>query len=714
MKRPLPLFFFIVLLCVFAAETFAEMGYSEPATHFDEIENPTADDLLELPSPTLDDFNRLSLEEQQQFLLMEYNTEFAAAYVSTSDFKSKNDRVIGQQYYAEDPQHINDDPGGFTTFLQEEGVTISLTGQVIDYDEKGNLYGNNQKINLNALKNSPAAEHYRIVVDKNNDLVLYTLAGKDPVFFTGALDVHNSGRFILRDGTINQVAVKDAYFLEFDAGEIVGGTVTAYDGIRFAAPTVIKTRDYGYIVMLDEATLASVAPETNVRVEGSIRVEDYNQIGGTLTVPARSGLFVNNIAVASSGPEGVTPENIEVRFGDASSTEMGTTFVRFTDDSIMLNGYTARIGFSAKDYVAGKDLIHELDVILVSGLGTTTLSTGGMGITISGKRSIALISGELYTVKEGKVYKSIDGEAAPLEGGELPSDGLGTNIGVPVHFIPEEEGGVALTLENELTSLYDETGKATVRGTMYAVADLATYELAGDVEGMQERLDAINQKLQKGEGASVEDQEFLLALYSAVSVGGYVKAGPNAGTALHHYFTGDGEQLEIDSDMFENSKIVGYAKKSMEEEILSQVKSGAAEGSFSSFSCDCIEEGTVSHKEVKEGELYTAKDGIILEGGIISTFSRADPDLFYTNHNFPLAVQWEKKPDGTIEATWSVDDPYDFKRSFVKGYEHIALPVLFSDETVKVTDGIAAAMGTEVGLAKPFNVHTEWKTTLLR
>lgn len=713
--------FLIILFAIFAAQTFAEIDYSDPdpATDFEEIENPTADDLLQVPNPTLDDFNRLSFEEQQQYLLIEYNTEFAAAYVSTSDFISKNDRVIAQQFYAEEPQHINDDPDGFSAFLKQEGVAITLIGEVIDYDEKGNLYGNNQKINLNALKKSPAGEEYRIVVDKNNNIVLYTEYGKDSVSFTGTLEVHDSGRFILREGTINGISVKEGYYLEFDdQGELAGGTVTEYGGIRFAEPTVIKTREEGSILTLEDAALASVAPETSIKVEGHVVVEDYNAIKGTILVPAEAALVVNNIAVLAVAPEELIGEDVEVRFGDTSSTELGTTFVRFTDKAIMLNGQFVRLGFSAQDFVAGKEIAHEFDVLLAPVFGTTTLSTDGTGITISGRRTAALIGDELYSIKDGKAYKVIEGEHEPLQIGELQSDGPGTNIDVPVHFIPEEEGGVALTLKNELTSLYEETGKPTVRGSVIAALDLAEYELTGDAEGMQKRLDAIDRKLQTGQGISVEDQEFLLSLYGSVATGGFVIAGPNAGAALGHYFSGNGEELEVDSDMFEDSTIVTHAMSSMEEEIHRQVESGASEGSFSSFSCDCVEEVKLSHVEISEGNMWGVTDGMILEGGIISTYSNIDPDLFYTNHNFPLAVQWEKKPDGTIEATWSVDDPYDFKRTFqtgeVIGHEDIPIPILFSDKTVSLTDGVAAAMGTELGLAKPFNIHSEWETTLIQ
>ncbi len=194
----------------------------------------------------------------------------------------------------------------------------------------------------------------------------------------------------------------------------------------------------------------------------------------------------------------------------------------------------------------------------------------------------------------------------------------------------------------------------------------------------------------KGVGINQEDQEFLVALYGGIAAGGYVKAGPNAGKALNHYFLGNGEQLNVDSTMFEESKTAQRAMGQMANEIQKQQYAGYSTGTVKSRSCDCVHN--------TEGVIGAGKD--------------TDTELYYTNHNYYLDATWEKTPDGETQIVWSVDDLYDFK-----GFgdeEVIILPILGTDKEIQLPDGVAKAMATDLDLAKPFIVHAEWEWRIMK
>src|SRR3989338_1660378 len=277
---------------------------SQEFQEFDEIENPTADDLFTLSNPTIDDFSRLNADEQQQYLLVVYNTDFAAQYLAENGVATKSDRIIAEEYYTESPSHINDDPEGFIEYMKASGVDIVLKGPVADYDT-GTLSGTNQKINLNSFKNSPAHDDYRILVAADGNLLLQTKAGGRGVQFTGTLQPQSTGSFRLDSGTINGVAIKNGKDLDFSAdGNIDGGTVTSYGTITFSEPTVVKTE--GKELVLQDAKIKAIAEGSEgsyTMMRGSIVIEDYNTIDGQIKIASGKTLTVNSITLkAKSEP----------------------------------------------------------------------------------------------------------------------------------------------------------------------------------------------------------------------------------------------------------------------------------------------------------------------------------------------------------------------------------------------------------------------------
>ena len=713
----------ILVIIIFSALFFlplvvADYYSTDPyGTDFDEIEDPTADDLLGVSDPTINDFQRLSSYEQREYLLIEYNTDFAADFVANSDFSEAEDRMIAEQYYSEDPTHINEDPDNFITYMNQEGIDITISGPVTDYDEKGTLYGNDQSINLNNFKNSPAADMYSIIVTDGGAIELLRKEASISTRFNGDVEVDKQGKFSLKEGYINAYAVKGAKQLEFDEnGDIAAGKVTYYDGITFAEPTTLDTKNGGSTLHVEEAAILSVAPSTNLYIYGSATFADYGAVQGKLTISDISNenyFVVNNMLFTASG------DNVELRFQDDPSQDPHVSYAQISEDTIVLNGASPSVFFNSRDFVAGTGEIHRADTVISPNSGTVTISRKNGRMSITG-REMALQFGDLqsedvalYMTKEGKLYKEVSivdkRGISQLHYTESTSEAfysqLGAELGisVPVDIIVEEGGGVAFSLENEYAALKDGTDKPTILGTHVQAAEIAFAYTQGDTESIQERIDTIAINLEKGVGISKKDQEFLVALYSGISTGGYVKAGPNAGNALNHYFTGNGEQLDVDSKMFEESRNTQEAMNEIEREIAKQQATGQTSGTIKSSSCGCV------HKQVAievdgEDKIVDNTDGVITSG------RETDPELYYTNHNFYLDAAWEQTADGTTKIVWSVDDFYDFKG--FGGEEVIVIPVLGTDEEIQLPDGVARAMARNLDLAKPFNVHAEWETSV--
>ncbi len=698
--------FFLLVFMPFAFSDYPATDYYE--TDFDEIEDPTAEDLQMVLEPTVDDFNRLSFYEQREYLLTEYDTEFAAVFLEDSDFKDVEDRLIAEQYYSENHEHINDNPDLFTAYMEQEGIEITITGPVNDYDEQGNLYGNNQVFNLNNFKNSPAHEEYALVIDPDGTILLSKKDGTNFAMFTGNLKADRTGRFSLKEGTINGYDVREATQLEFnEEGDIAGGKVKEYDGIVFSEPTPIKVNDLG-VLHVEDATILSVQLETDLHISGSAKFSDYNTIQGRLTIPDQEHFIVNNMIFFAKG------DNVELRFREDPSQDPHVSYARISEDAIILNGGSSIVLLNSQNFVTGSKEPKAVDVIIKPKTGTVTISREDDRLSVTGRDMVMRFKDAVYTTEDGKLYKVIGTEreeGKPVQRKELVDETLysklgteaGTSASIDIHV--EEGDGVAFFLEDGYAAFIEEgteQEKPTIVGTVIQGKEIAAAYLTGDVESLQVRIDEIETNLYRGVGIPTEDKEFLLALFGGISVGGYVKIGPNAGTALKHYFTGNGEELEVDSAMFEESKHAQQAMAQMQQEIQRQRDTGATQGTLSSRTCGCTR-SEVAVKTEEDTEIRERTDGVI------TTSVASDPDLFFTSHNYYLDATWHTDYRG-IEIIWSVDDQYDFK-GFV-GNEAINLPLLWTDQELNLPDGVARAMATELDLAKQFNVHAEWQTTM--
>lgn len=359
---------YIILL---VALLYTNIVFAQAITsdEFQGLENPTAHDLLYVTKPTLDDFHKLSPDQQQLYIIMmpKPNSEFTVDYLTTqASFRDAKDQLIAQRYFAEDVNNINQHKDIFEKYMGGKGVSISVAGDVTGFDVKGNLQGKNQVINIEIFKNSPAKDNYNIFVAPDGGISLIPKGSKEQVEFTGELKTAATGRFSLKSGTINGKEIENGYQLTFDNfGEISGGSVTVYNGIQFTESTAIKTtRDgqIGQILQVNNANIISVDEDTVMYIHGSTTIEDYDAVEGKLIVPKGKKLTINNVEVSA------TTENVEVRIAEPgwfqSAKEVfaekdDTTYVQLSDKELAANGEGVEVKLNAKEFVSGEKIEEE-------------------------------------------------------------------------------------------------------------------------------------------------------------------------------------------------------------------------------------------------------------------------------------------------------------------------------------------------------------------
>ncbi len=380
----------VLIICMLPSFYATDCDYSDDPERCEAFyDSPTADSLEAIPDPTPEDFAYLISENRDgaiEYLMVNYRSDFAEQLVSTSDFRDKDERAIAQQYYAEDDQHINDNPSEFTEFLQQEGVDIKgINGPVKGYTTSGTLTGAHQQINVNDFKKSPLKDKYALEVTPSGDIIVIpkskTGEAGTSVHFTGTLKGDASGKFTLQSGTIQDIPVKYGYKLEFDTnGNLVSGNVNEFNGIVFSGPTPIKVSFERYwgsdehviVIQVHEATVVSIEDDydlPDIEMFGSASFPSSGEgIDRSIYIPAGQKLIVNGYQITSS-----SSTSTEVKLGDPAWYESYLSSAEDTlagvfglpakkapsaqigEESLTLEGDGVVADFDANAFVAGTE-----------------------------------------------------------------------------------------------------------------------------------------------------------------------------------------------------------------------------------------------------------------------------------------------------------------------------------------------------------------------
>jgi hypothetical protein len=77
------------------------------------------------------------------------------------------------------------------------------------------------------------------------------------------------------------------------------------------------------------------------------------------------------------------------------------------------------------------------------------------------------------------------------------------------------------------------------------------------IEAVQARTNAIERQILRGKSVSVQDQRYLVDLYSAMATGGrHLPPIRQSGRLMQHYLDASGKPLEVDSRLFLGSRVV--------------------------------------------------------------------------------------------------------------------------------------------------------------
>jgi hypothetical protein len=236
------------------------------------------------------------------------------------------------------------------------------------------------------------------------------------------------------------------------------------------------------------------------------------------------------------------------------------------------------------------------------------------------------------------------------------------------------------------------------------------YELAiGDVDEIQKEVDRLTKKARNNEAFTESEKAFLEDLYEWIALGGRGKGLWEAGKLLNHYLHGDGETLEIDSGIYENSVIVQYAMAELKKVIAADIsKTGKIRNNGVIWSTHVLKEKNFGDPKAK---------GQILAGGVLLA-EQSNSRLKNANNRFVLrssskAETGASKTQPKITTIWRIEDTWDYN-SFAeqknqKRNDVTHLP-LRGGKVLKLPDGLSWYL-TELKIAKEFTFYSEWEET---
>ena len=148
------LLLFYLVIVPFVSGAASTTICTDPAEYEDCFhDNPSLQNLLLISYPSIDDFETLLNTDRSQaalYLNARYDTEFAAAYVASTDFITADatSALVAEQFFSEDADNVNEYKGKFVDYMYRQGVEIDVSGDIEQYKSDGTLVGENGAINI--------------------------------------------------------------------------------------------------------------------------------------------------------------------------------------------------------------------------------------------------------------------------------------------------------------------------------------------------------------------------------------------------------------------------------------------------------------------------------------------------------------------------------------------------------------------------------------
>jgi hypothetical protein len=239
---------------------------------------------------------------------------------------------------------------------------------------------------------------------------------------------------------------------------------------------------------------------------------------------------------------------------------------------------------------------------------------------------------------------------------------------------------------------------------MVEMARVALLNSKSDFDLLQNAIDYLTCKA-KAKLAFLDDEKtFLIDLYKDMSLGGSLKGYSDAAKLLSHYIDGNGEDLEIDSDVYSTSTIVKDTSEAIKKYIKKHKSKNKQLTTVQTSDHDFIyaaEAKTLlrtAHRNIKK-QGYLQHDGYLLA-------EQDNLELKNANNRFILVALNAFKPKNNIATRWSVDDDYVFE-SFEKSSKYTEIP-LSETLKLKLPDGLSHYM-TVLKIAAEFHYWAAWQ-----
>jgi len=257
-------YIYLIILFTLSSNVLAECSsQSECRSAFETIENPSWEDLSNLEEPTIEDFNKLNVDQKKQ-------------YIINSDFSDK-DLKIAKEFFSE-VNNINVGKTDFERYSKKLGITIELVGNIEEINSDGLITAKNGKINIQDFK-----EIYNFIVNSDGNILIID-KGKNEHSFSGEIVKDSTGNIRIISGNLDGVPVKLGYGIKFNQNGKIEGKAKSINGVKFPSISNFKYDTQQNLMTINDAEIIAINKEIYIQGKIIIDKEKMHFLGKKLNV----------------------------------------------------------------------------------------------------------------------------------------------------------------------------------------------------------------------------------------------------------------------------------------------------------------------------------------------------------------------------------------------------------------------------------------------
>jgi len=261
------------------------------------------------------------------------------------------------------------------------------------------------------------------------------------------------------------------------------------------------------------------------------------------------------------------------------------------------------------------------------------------------------------------------------------------------------ENGTPEGYHDELSRFWDRIKQ---KNPLWIPLSLGT----GDVDEIQKEIDRLTIKARKKQAFEKNERDFLIALYSWIAWGGFIKWYPEASQLLRHYLHGNGTSIQIDAHIYKTSVIVKYAIDAIKKMIIDDINTTGRIRNNGNIDTP----GTLPDIRRELSQQNTMGE-VRNHGHLLA--EQNNKRLKHADNQFPLYSKSKIASHGPmrIQTIWSVRSVWDYD-SFEKqrrgNNNQVTGLDLPSGKMLRLPDGLSEYL-TQLELANVFDYYAEWE-----